>query len=540
MKLVSILTFSAPALTARSHHPKKSAASASSAVKNQWFQFAVSVSVLCLGLLTTSHAATKTLRPNIIFILADDLGYGDLGCYNQDRIKTPHLDRMAAEGMRFTNAYAGFNVCAPSRSVLMTGQHTGHTRVRSNGSGPLLPEDVTVAELLKEVGYRTALIGKWGLGKEGTTGAPWNQGFDHFFGYLDQGHAHNFYPEFLWRNQEEVTLRNEVVPSSKYGGLSGVATVRVDYSHDLMATEALVFIDENKSNRFFLYLAFTIPHANNQAQMRPQKPAPGEAKKSGSSSSPAEASREGRVTLEGDPGWKVIPEQLAYHRERQGMEVPDAGQYQDTDWPGPQKGTAAMITRMDGDIGRIFEKLAEYGIDEHTLVFFSSDNGPHQEGGNDPYFFQSMGPLQGYKRSWHDGGIRVPMIVRWPGKIDAATESDLPWYFADFLPTVTDLLDIETPENIDGVSVLPALLGKAQDELSERYLYWGYAGENPGDVQAGAVRIGNWKAVIENNEIALYDVSTDLAEKTDVAAQQPEVVEGIREFLKGAVEPAGK
>ncbi len=518
--------------------------------------------ILCVHCVLCGKSPSAAERPNIIFILADDLGYGDLGCYGQPRILTPRLDRMAAEGMRFTGAYSGFNVCAPSRSVLMTGQHTGHTRVRSNGSGPLQPEDITVAELLKAQGYATCLIGKWGLGDETSTGAPWRQGFDHFFGYLDQGHAHNFYPGFLLRNDEKVMLRNVNIPSSKYGGLSGVATVRIDYSHDLFAAEALEWIDAqvalgkkaspsparlridssrseakrrdereaaeggkkstgnrerrpgNTAQPFFLYLAFTIPHANNQAQ----------------------AGKDG----EGDPGWKVIPEQLAHHRERQGMEVPDAGDYQEKDWPGPQKGTAAMISRLDADVGRILDRLASHGIDENTLVFFSSDNGPHKEGGNDPYFFTSMGPLQGYKRSWHDGGIRVPMIARWPGKIAAGKVNDAPWYFADFLPTALDLLDLDPPENIDGLSILPTLLGEAQPGLAGRFLYWGYAGDEPGQVTDGAVRYRNWKAVITKGDLALYDLATDIAEKNDVVAAHPDIVQKIKAYLATNVLPESK
>lgn len=298
--------------------------------------------------------------PNIVWILADDLGYGDLGSYGQQRIRTPHLDRMAAEGMRFTDAYAGFTVCAPSRSVLMTGQHTGHTRVRRNGSPGLLDEDLTVAELLRERGYATALIGKWGLGMEASPGAPWKQGFDLFFGYLSQGHAHNYYPEFLMRNAERVELRNTVVRSGRYGGLSGVASERVDYSHDLFLEEALRWIEERNGEPFFLYLALTIPHANNEA---------------------------GRRDGGGDPGISAVTGNLGRHRERIGMEVPDAGPYQDEDWPGPQKGTAAMITRMDAGVGRLLAALGRLEIDERTIVFFSSDNGPHKEGGNDPFFF---------------------------------------------------------------------------------------------------------------------------------------------------------
>ena len=450
-------------------------------------------------------------KPNIIWIMADDLGYGDLGSYGQTQIQTPNLDRMAAEGMRFTDVYAGFTVCAPSRSVLMTAQHTGHTRVRRNGTPGLLDKDVTVAELLKQQGYATALVGKWGLGMEDSPGAPWKQGFDYFFGYLGQGHAHNYYPKFLMRLGDRVPLRNEMVESSRYYrssdiGMSGVATKRVDYSHDFLMEEALGWLDGHADQPFFLYLALTIPHANNEA-----------------------GDREGG----GDPGMANVDADLGDHRERIGMEVPDAGIYKDKDWPGPQKGTAAMISYMDADIGRLFEALKQHGVDENTLVFFTSDNGPAKEGGNDPFFFDSNGPLQGYKRSLHDGGIRVPMIVRWPGKTPAGGTSDLIWYFADFLPTVAELVDFESPAGIDGVSVLGTLLG-AEQERVDRFLYWG---GTPGNAEA--VRWGKWKAVREGPDepIELFDLSNDPGEETDVAADNAEVVKTIREYLATAVTP---
>ncbi len=445
-------------------------------------------------------------QPNIVWIMADDLGYGDLGSYGQTQIQTPHLDRMAAEGIRFTDVYAGFTVCAPSRSVLMTGQHTGHTRVRRNGSPGLLDEDVTVAELLKEQGYATALIGKWGLGMEDSPGAPWRQGFDNFFGYLSQGHAHNYYPQFLMRLGDRVPLRNEVVPSGRYGGMSGVAVKRVDYSHDLLMDEALRWLQEHASEPFFLYLALTIPHANNEA-----------------------GSREGG----GDPGMQNVEAELGAHRERVGMEVPDAGIYDGKDWPGPQKGTAAMISYMDAGVGRLFDALKQHGIDENTLVFFTSDNGPHKEGGNDPFFFDSNGPLQGYKRSLHDGGIRVPMIVRWPGKAPAGATSDFVWYFADFLPTVADLLGFDAPESIDGISILPELTGSRQQRV-DRFLYWG---GTPGNAEA--VRWGTWKAVREGPEeaIELFDLTVDPGEENDVAAENRATVDAVRQYLDRAVTP---
>ncbi len=260
-------------------------------------------------------------RPNIIYILADDLGYGDLGCYGQKRIKTPRIDQMAAEGMRFTDHYAGSTVCAPSRCCLMTGLHTGHAIVRGNGGGPLREQDVTLAQRLKQVGYATGLIGKWGLGEEGTTGIPNKQGFDYWFGYLNQRHAHNYYPEFLWRNEYKVALENEVTPVGKKFG--GIATKRVQYSHDLFANEALQFVEDHKNHPFFLYLALTIPHANNEA-------------------------------------------------ERFGMEVPSLGEYAKEDWPQAQQGHAAMISRMDSDVGRLLDTLGDLRLDNNTLVIATS------------------------------------------------------------------------------------------------------------------------------------------------------------------------
>ncbi|MGA2032687.1 MAG: arylsulfatase [Thermoguttaceae bacterium] len=423
-------------------------------------------------------------KPNIIFILADDLGYGDPGCYGQKQIKTPCLDRMASEGLRFTDCYAGSTVCAPSRCTLMTGRHTGHARIRGNALVPLRPEDATVAEILKQAGYATALIGKWGLGEAGTSGIPNKKGFDFFFGYLNQVHAHNYYPDFLWRNEGKAPLPN-VVPAAagrEFG--TGVATKRVVYSHDLFAQEAVDFVTRHAKTPFFLYLALTIPHANNEAKGN-------------------------------------------------GMEVPDLGLYARQSWPAPQKGEAAMISRMDADVGRLMSKLRELGIDEKTVVFFTSDNGPHKEGGADPSFFHSSGPLQGGKRSLHDGGIREPMLVRWPGKIAPGRVSDLPWAFWDVLPTLAELAGAEAniPTGIDGISVVPTLLDQGPQERHE-FLYWEFH-EGPSQQ---AVRMGDWKAIRKRPgaRLELYDLSRDLAEQTDVAARHPEIVNRIEAYLKTA------
>jgi len=317
-------------------------------------------------------------HPNIIFILADDLGYGDVGCFGQERIKTPNLDKMASEGMKFTSCYAGSTVCAPSRCTLMTGLHTGHSRIRGNSKNAgLQASDITVAEILKKAGYRTALIGKWGLGEEGSPGLPNKKGFDESFGYLNQTHAHDYYTDYLIKDGQRMTIEGNLHNGRKV------------YSHDLFAKAALEFLDKNQGNRFFLYLAFTIPHMK--------------------------------------------------------MEVPSDEPYAKENWPQSQKNKAAMITRMDRDIGRVFDKLKELGLDKNTIVFFSSDNGPHHEG-VDPTFFKASGPFRGIKRDLYEGGIREPTMVRWPGKIKAGAESDFAWAFWDFLPTACELINVHPPQ----------------------------------------------------------------------------------------------
>jgi len=435
-------------------------------------------------------------KPNIIFILADDLGYGDLGCYGQQKIATPNLDRMAADGMRFTDHYAGSTVCAPSRCALMTGLHTGHCYVRGNreakpmGQTPIPPEIVTVAELLKEAGYVTALIGKWGLGGPGSTGVPNKQGFDYFYGYLCQRHAHNYYPEFLFRNEEMVTLKGNKVADPRPDG-AGRAIEWAQYSHDLLTEEALTFIERNKDRPLFLYLAYTIPHANNEAG-------------------------------------------------QEGMEVPSLEPYADKDWPQPQKGHAAMITRMDRDIGRLFAKLKELGLDEDTLVMFSSDNGPHREGGNNPDFNDSNGPLRGIKRDLYEGGIRVPMIARWPSKIKAGSVSNHVSAFWDFLPSCCELSGVKNPEGLDGISMVPTLLGQDNKQKRHKFLYWEF--HEQGKKQA--VRMGQWKGVrlnIEKNPdgpIELYNLKEDIAEKHNIADQHPQIVAKIANHMKIARTPS--
>lgn len=431
-------------------------------------------------------AAARQRLPNIIFIIADDLGYGDLGCYGQRQIQTPHLDRLAAEGVRFTQFYAGSTVCAPSRAVLMTGQHLGHTYIRGNGKFNLRPEDVTVAEVLEKAGYVTAHIGKWGLGHEGSSGLPTRQGFDYFFGYLDQHHAHNYYPSFLVRNEERVPLQNVVPEEGEYG--QGVATKKVQYSHDLIARESLEFIDRHHDQPFFLYLAYTVPHANNEAGEK-------------------------------------------------GMEVPDYGPYAGKDWPEPQKGLAAMITRMDRDIGALVARLQAHGIDQDTILFFTSDNGPHAEGGNDPEFFDSNGPLRGIKRDLYEGGIRVPMIVRWPGKAPAGRVSDHVGYFGDFMATAAELAGVEPAREVDSISFLPAILGQRERQREHEYLYWEFYERG----SAQAVRLGNWKGVRKpmlSGQMELYNLAEDPGEQHNVATQHPEIVRRIEARMQEAHVPS--
>lgn len=413
-------------------------------------------------------------KPNIIFILADDLGYGDVGCYGQTKIRTPHIDALAKDGLRFTQAYAGSTVCAPSRCCLMTGLHTGHARIRGNAKVSLEPTDLTVAEALKQQGYTTGLVGKWGLGNEGSTGVPTKKGFDTFFGYLDQVHAHNYYPDFLVRGEENIPLKNVVK--------GGVSSNRVEYSPDLFLNEGLSFLEKNREKPFFLYFASILPHANNEAKQA-------------------------------------------------GMEVPSDEPYTAEKWPQAQKNHAAMITRLDATVGRLMAKLKELKLDDQTIVFFSSDNGPHREGGADPLFFNSSGPLNGIKRAMTDGGIRVPFIVRWPGHIKPGT-TDAVTAFWDFLPTALELAASSSkPKAIDGQSIVPVLLGQPGYKPHDM-LYWEFH-EN-GSKQA--VRFGNYKAIrpYVGATLQLFDLATDLGEKQNIADKHPEVIAKVEAYLKTA------
>lgn len=430
----------------------------------------------------------ETTSPNIIFIMADDLGYNELGCYGQEIIKTPNIDRIAAEGMRFTQHYSGSPVCAPSRCVLMTGKHTGHSYVRNNfevkggdgfwGQKPLPDSTITIAELLKSKGYATAAIGKWGLGKTGSEGDPNNQGFDLFYGFNCQRHAHNHYPEFLIKNQDTVWLEGN---TRKLTG--------EQYSQDLFIKEALQFINSNKNKPFFLYLPFIIPHLSIQV--------------------PEESLEEYKGS---------IREEDYKHR----------GYLQH---PFPRAGYAAMISHMDDGIGQIVNKIKKLGLDKNTIIIFASDNGPTHGrlGGADSDFFNSSGPLSGRKGSLLEGGIRVPMVVSWPGKIKPGTVTDLPSAFWDVLPTLCEISGSEIPEDIDGISFLPTLLGENDQEHHEN-LYW----EFPAYGGQAAMIKGDWKLLIQNliskNKpvtIQLFNIKKDIGELNDLSKEKPEIVKEL-------------
>ena len=430
-----------------------------------------------------SPAEISDSKPNIVFIVADDMGYADAGCYGQQKIKTPNIDQLAAEGLRFTQCYSGSSVCAPARSVLMTGLHTGHTRVRgnfglggvlglagNNGRVPLKEEDITIAEMLKDSGYKTAMIGKWGLGEPNTTGHPNQQGFDEFYGFLNQRRAHSYYPDYIWNNSEKVILSGNKDGKGK------------DYTHDIFAEKALDFIDRNKENPFFLYLPLCIPHSR--------------------------------------------------------YELSDLGEYADKDWPADAKAYAAMISRMDNSVGRIMARLKEAGISDNTYVFFTSDNGA-AESSKEWNLFNSNAPLRGVKRDPYEGGIRVPMIVRFPKKIEAGTTSDAPWYFADVFATLAEIAGTPPPQELDGISILASMHGQSQ-QLDDRFMYWEFY-EKKG---WRAVRFGNWKAVQnemhakEHLPIELYNLDKDIGETDNIANEHPDLIKKAEQLFAEAHTPS--
>ena len=441
-------------------------------------------------------------QPNIVYILADDLGYGDLGCYGQKLFQTPNLDRMAAEGMLFTQHYAGSTVCAPSRSSLMTGQTTGHTPIRGNkewkpeGQWPMNNEAYTIAEMLKQSGYVTGAFGKWGLGFVGTEGDPNKQGFDQFFGYNCQRLAHNYYPEYLWDNQVKVPLEGNTG--------DGFAV----YAPDVIHEKALQFIEKNKDKPFFLFYPNVIPHAE---LLVPEK------------------------HMEQFRG-KLLPEK-EFKGAEPGSDGFRTGAYGSQ--PESHAAFAAMVTLLDKQVGEVLDKLKELGLEKNTLVIFSSDNGPHLEGGADPDYFDSNGPLKGYKRDLYEGGIRVPMVAWCPEKIKAGTTSGHVSAFWDVMPTLAELVGVDTPENIDGISFLPTLLGE-EGQKEHAHLYWEF--HEKGGRQA--VRKGNWKLVrydvfdSSKTTTELYDLSTDLGEENNVSEKHPEVVEELLSLMEQSRTPS--
>ena len=443
------------------------------------------LTILCC--LFTSSLWAAEQRPNIIYIMADDLGYGDLSCFGQTKFKTPNIDRLAAEGVTFTDYYAGSTVCAPTRCVLMTGLHTGHAFVRGNrevnpeGQAPMPADIVTLPRRLKDAGYTTGMFGKWGLGAPGSRSDPAKH-FDEFYGYNCQRQAHSFYPTHLWHNEQKVLLDEN------------------SYSADLINEQLLSFVRANQDTPFFAYVPFTIPHAAMHVPEDDHRP------------------------------W----------REKWPEFDSKIGKYKGPLVTNPIAAFAGMMTRMDRHVGQLLDLLVELGIDDNTIVSFTSDNGPHMEGGHDPRFFDSNGPLRGHKRDLYEGGIRVPTIVRWPGKIKPGTTNDLPVALWDVMPTCLEIAGVESPAGIDGISYLPALLGQMDQQLKHPYLYWAFY--ERGGKQA--VRWGNWKGV--RNEVGkkpdsmleLYQLSTDIGETNNVAVQHPEIVKQIDAFMVEAYTPS--
>ena len=455
------------------------------------------ITILHLTSCIDSNKNKTNIKPNIIFILADDLGYGDLSCYGQEKFQTPNLDHLASEGLRFTQHYSGSTVCAPSRSVLMTGQHTGHTFIRGNrgfgeeGQFPLIKNAYTIAELLKDNGYVTGAFGKWGLGSPGSDGDPMYQGFDRFYGYNCQSLAHNYYPRHLWDNLEKVII--EVNKDSNEGV----------YAPFLIQEKALEFIEQNKDTAFFMFVPSIIPHAELFA-----------------------------------PEEYIAKYRSKYLPEKEYFGVDDGPRFRNGAYgsqPESHAAFLAMIEILDQQVGEIVNKVKELGLEKNTIILFSSDNGPHLEGGADPDYFNSNGPLRGYKRDLYEGGIRVPFIVWWPGHIEPGTESDHISAFWDMYPTFAELSGAELPDSIDGISLMPTLTGKGL-QLQHEYLYWEFH-ERKGRI---AVRKGNWKGVRYNvktdpdSPLELYDLSKDIEEQDNVTEDYPEIVKEIESIFKKA------
>jgi len=451
---------------------------------------------------SSQEAVTSLKKPNIIYILADDLGYGDLSSYGQTMFKTPNIDKLVTEGLMFTQHYAGNTVCAPSRSALLTGQHTGHTPVRGNkeimpeGQYPIPASTFTLAESLKKGGYVTGAFGKWGLGFPGSEGDPVYQGFDTFYGYNCQRLGHNYYPNHLWSNRDSIAL------TGNDNGQKG------QYAPILIQAEAIKFLEKNKDTTFFMYVPTIIPHAELAAPEH---------------------------IIEKYRG-KYLPEKK-FKGTDDGPEF-RLGKYESQDES--HAAFVAMIEVMDTQVGEIMDKVKALGIEDNTIIVFASDNGPHEEGGADPKFFNSAGPLRGVKRDLYEGGIRVPMTIKWPNKIKAGTQTDLISAFWDVFPTFSEIAGVEVPEGLDGISFLPTLLDKPEDQVQHDYLYWEF--HERGGRQA--IRKGDWKAVKynvlkkPNAPMQLFDLSTDMGEKNNIAAQHPEIVAQMKALFLEARTPS--
>lgn len=461
-----------------------------------------SVSLLSTVFVSCSERQKSAGQPNIIYILADDLGYGDLGCYGQTIIQTPNIDRLAAGGMKFTRHYAGCTVSAPSRSSLLTGLHTGHAPIRGNGAAIRIPnkgegqypqpgDTYTIAKMLKEGGYVTGCFGKWGLGFPGSEGAPENQGIDEFFGFNCQSLAHNYYPYYLWHNKDTVWLK----------GNEGFQTG--EYAPDLMQSEALKFIRNNRDRPFFAYLSYIIPHAELV-----------------SPDDDIQAIYKGNFS---ETPWQGVDSGPSYRK----------GPYGST--PHPRTDFAAMITRLDKYVGEIMAELKKSGLDKNTIVMFTSDNGPHREGGADPDFFGSYGPLRGVKRDLYEGGIRVPMIAWYPAKIKAGSVTGHISAFWDVMPTFAELTGTKAAGNTDGISFVPTLTGKSKQKQHD-YLYWEFH-EQGGKI---AVTKGDWKAIWlnvnhpEKTTVELYNLSEDIHEDNNIVQQHPEIVTELGRIMRSA------
>ncbi len=447
--------------------------------------FAVICAAVSFASIIPASQAPNATKPNIVIIQADDLGYGDLSAYGQAQFQTPGIDRLAREGIRFTQYYAGSTVCAPSRTALMTGLHTGHAWIRGNGEIPLRDEDVTIAMVLHAAGYRTAVIGKWGLGRPGTAGQPDKKGFEYAFGFLDHRHAHRQFTDHLYRNAQRIET-----------------DVDHDYVNDLFTKEASAFIENPDRRPFFLYLNYTVPHAELRAPEDSLAALRGQFPETPYVNAAADAKKTGPDDVS-----------LGYRSQ-----------------PAPKAAFVAMITRMDRDIGRLTDRIRARGLDDRTLLMFISDNGPHQEGGADPVFFKSSGGLRGIKRDLYEGGIRVPAIARWPGTIPAGRVSDHPWAHWDIFPTLGELAGANVPSRLDGTSMTRALRGEPQP--THDFFYWEF--HERGFQQA--VRMGPWKAVRLKKDapLELYNLDSDPRETHDVAADHRDIAAKIEAYLRTA------